>query len=493
MAGRSGEGSARAPVSTITRLATVRHVLGRVRPAARLAARPLAGAGRRRGPRSRLRLSLRASTAEGVFAELFGACAGATALTGWALHLGAGPVEVALVGALPQLAQLVQVPAAFATTALGGRRVALLSVAVSRQVFLPLAALPFLPVGPATARAVLLAVAATSAVLGVLGNNAWTAWMGELVPGPLRGRYFGRRTALCTLGGTLGGVLAARVLDAAASRHLQGVALGVLALVACGLGAVTTALMARQHEPAGVPAARPSLAAALRPARDPDARSFLGYQLAWNVAVGLGGGFFTFHLLHNLRASFTVVAMQAASCAALKMVTAPAWGRAVDRFGARPVLAACSFAIASLPIVWLTTAPDRIWPIAFDALIGGIAWGGHAIASFALPLAVAPRRERPFYLAAFSMAGGVAFALSAAAGGVAAAALPRAVATLGRHGGHGLEILFVASALGRLLGGFLALRIAERGAGSLLELHRAAQGAAIGVLVEARERVRRIA
>jgi MFS family permease len=458
------------------------------------AAAPLAGGGGRvAGPMSRLRRTLRASTAEGFGAELVNACAGPTILAGWAIHLGATPLEVGALGALPYLAQLVQLPSAWVTAAFGRRRVAIVAVALSRQALLPLALAPLLHLDAAAVRALLLAVAAGAAVLGVLGNNAWTAWMGELVPEGLRGRYFGRRTALCTFGGTIAGVGVARFLDAVSARGGAELGLSALAGAACLFGVATTILMSRQHDLSGGPPAslaRPPARIALLPLRDAAARPLLAYQIAWNASVGVGGGFYTFHLLHNLRASFTVVALSTAIGAAAKILAVPLWGRALDRFGARPVLAACSFGAAALPLIWLTASPVFLWPVALDAIVGGVAWSGHGLASFSLPLAVAPRRDRPFYLATFAMAGGAAYAVATWAGGGLAAALPRAVATLGVSGGHGLEALFVLSAVGRLASAFLALRITEEGARSLGELHRAATGAALGALAEARVRVR---
>jgi MFS family permease len=443
---------------------------------------------RRRGPSSRLRRSLRAATAEGLLAEVVGACAGATVLTGWALHLGASRVEVGLLGALPALASAVQLPAAWVTSAFGRRRTALVAVALSRQALLPLAALPFLPLAPGAARTVLFAVAGLSAVLGVVGNNAWVAWMAELVPAPIRGRYFGRRTAVTTLGAVAAALGSGRLLDAGKASAAEGPALALLALAACVVGAATTALMARQHEPAAPPPAAPDLAAALRPLRDPDGRRLLAYQVAWNAGVGIGGGYFAFHLLHNLGAGFTLLALHGAGVAALRVVAAPAWGRAIDRLGARPVLAACSFAIAAMPLLWLLPAPGMLWPIALDAAVGGVAWGGHGLATFAVPLAVAPRRDRPFYLAAFGMAGGVANAAAIAVGGGLAAILPARLEVLG-HPAYGLHVLFVASALGRLAAAFLAMRIAEEGAGTLGELNRMVRGALRVALATVRVRV----
>ena len=447
---------------------------------------PPLGGGRAAGPASRVRASLRASSAEGVFAELVAATAGPTVLTGWALHLGATPLEVGFIAALPQLAQAVQLPAAWTTATFGRRRVAVAAVTLSRQSLLPLAVLPLLPVSAAAARAILLGVAALSAVLAVVGNNAWSAWMGELVPARLRGRYFGRRTAICTACGTAAGLGVARLLDASSAGAAASLALGGLALAASAFGAVTTLLMLRQHEPPAPAPAPPSLQDAVRPLRDRDARAVLAYQVAWNASVGLAGGYFTFHLLHNLRAGFTLVAAHAAISAAARALSAPTWGRVLDRAGARPVLAACSFVAAGLPLLWLATSPGVLWPIAIDAALGGIAWGGHALATFALPLEIGARRDRPFQLAVFSMAGGVAYAAAAAVGGVAAGALPAELATLGRAGGHGLELLFVVSAGGRLASAFLALRTDPRGTVSLVEVQRAATGAARGALAYVR-------
>jgi MFS family permease len=428
---------------------------------------------------SRLRRSLSASTLEGAFAEVFVACSSGAVLTGWALHLGCSTMEVGLLGALPFLSQAVQLPSAWLTATMGRRRIAIAAITASRLAFLPLAALPFIPLAPPSARLLLLAVAASSAALGVAGSNAWTAWMGELVPERLRGRYFGTRTAVCTLGACLAGLGAGFLLDRAGGDR-AGLALAGLAVAAAAVGLVTGALLARQHEPAAPAAPPPGLAALLRPLADPAARAILAYQVAWNASVGLGAGFFALHLLGDLGLAFSVLALHGAGTAAARVLAAPLCGGAIDRVGARPVLAACSFAVGLTPLLWIAAAPGRLWPVALDALVGGAAWGGHQLASFALPLAVAPRQERPFYVAAFSAAGGLAFAAAAAAGGALAGALPSRFALFGRST-HALEVLFVLSAAGRLLAAPLALRIRERGAGSVTDLQELARAAVASV------------
>ena len=190
--------------SFLSSLATLAASIGPSRPAGgvALAGAPDVDASEAHAiSRSQLRRSLGACTAEGLVAEMVSAFAGGAILTGWAIHLHASAFLTGLVVALPQMAQLIQLPAAWSTAFLGRRRAAVTLVAVSRQVMLPLALLPFLGASEATGQRILFVVAALSAVLGVLGNNAWVSWMGELVPRRIRGRYFGKRTALCTVAG----------------------------------------------------------------------------------------------------------------------------------------------------------------------------------------------------------------------------------------------------------------------------------------------------
>ena len=425
-----------------------------------------------------LRASLDASCIEGVGAEVVTACAGGAIWTAWALQLGMSPVVTGVLGALPYLAQFVQFPAAWMTSRLGHRRAALWAVTLSRQVLWPLVALPFLPLGPGAQRAVLLSVAALAAVLGVLGNNAWVAWMGELVPSRLRGRFFGRRTALYTASTSLGALGAGLVLDRARAHGHGAVALGGLALLACLAGLFCRSMMQRQGDPSPHGSAvHVDLEAALRPVKDPSARRVLAFQTTWNAAIGVSATFFTLYMLQTLKMGFATIALYNAGLAVVRILALPLWGRALDRLGVRPVLVACSFGIGIIPIIWLFTRPDFFWPILFlDMVLSGVFWGGHGLGSFALPLAVAPKKGRPFYLAAFATAGGAAYALASVSGGFLVEHLP---VWTGRSTLFGFQGLFVISALLRFSAGFLALRLREDRARPLSELiHLVRYGAA---------------
>jgi len=426
---------------------------------------PAAPATRRK--QRQLRRTLSFSSAEGMAAELITSFVGGSVLTGWAIFLGCSPLVIAMLGALPFLAQLVQFPAAWITSRFGSRRTAIACYAVGRLAYLPLIALPFLPIGREMQRAILLAVAGTSAAFVVMGSNAWTAWMGDVVPGTLRGRYFGKRLSLVTVSGAAGVLAAGLLLDVARRGGWEAAALAGLAAAASLAGAVTIVFLL-QHQDAPVDrrraAAHFELRAVVRALRDPAMRPLLRYQLAWNAAIGVASAFFAVHELQNLKMGYALIAAHATAVAAMRVFVSPFWGKLIDRVGAQPVLVLCSFTLPVVPLVWLLLTPGAsLWPLVLDVILAGALWAGHMLAVFELPLAVAPREGRPYYLAAFSTAGGIAFAAASLVGGLLAQSLPATVHVFGGTFGN-LHVLFALSAAGRLLAAPLALGIVEPGA-----------------------------
>ncbi|HEU5193148.1 MAG TPA: MFS transporter [Methylomirabilota bacterium] len=428
--------------------------------------------------RSVLRTSFRACYAEGAVAELFGACAGGAVLTAWALHLGATTFTIGLLGALPLAAQVLQLPGAWLTHTFGPKAVAVTAIGASRMLWLPMVALPFVDLSAATALHIFIAVVALAAVFGVIGNNAWTAWMGELVPGPIRGRFFSRRTVYISIASTIASLGAAVALDGLSPRGLKGATLGALAGVACLAGALSLYLLYCQHAPARARARERIDWRVLRAVvAAPHARAFVRYLLGWNAAVALSASFFSLHMLTNLQTGFGLAALHGVAVAAVRIVSAPLWGRAVDHLGARPVLIFCSFSIAAVPAVWLFATPAFLWPLAIEAVLAGALWGGHGIAVMDLTVNLSRHSERPFYLAVFATAGGLGFAVSAVLAGLLASHLPARFEVLGEPWTN-LHVLFLLSAVARVLAALPALWIVEPGACDVRTFLRLALGGA---------------
>ena len=426
-------------------------------PSPRPVESPSAG-GRRRPARrphlepGALRRSLRASVAEGIAAEVVASCSSGAVLTGWALLLGGSPALVGLLGALPFVAQLAQIPAARLVERFGPRRVALVSVALSREAFLPLVALPFLGFPPRAALAVLVAVAVASQVFAVACNGAWLAWMGELVPGGVRGRYFGRRGAICTAAGAGAALAAGTLLDRAPGPAV----LAALAAATCLAGAASVVLMARQAGGRPRPHDAWGRAVSIRDVlRAPAARRWAVLQLVSGGGAGLIVPFSSLYVLRDRALGFTFLAGYGAVSAAARVASSRAWGRLLDgRRGARIVFHGSTALLGVSPLLWVLAAWAGPWVFALEAVTGGVATAGATVAGLAVPLALAPRAERPAWNATFALAGGLAFGAGTFLAVPLAALLPAGAAIAGP-----LTAPFLASAALRAAAAALALKL----------------------------------
>lgn len=410
-------------------------------------------------------------------AEFVSACTSGGVLTAWALYLRLSPTLIGLLGAMPFCSQLIHLPGAWITRRLGHRNAALTFVALSRQVVLPLALLPFLPLGLHGRQVVLLVVAALAAALGVVGNNAWTAWMGDLVPEGVRGRYFGRRSAFCALGATLSSLAAGLLLDlgrrGAPGSQREGVVLACFSLLASVAGAATFLLLRAQHEKSEKRSPAPGLSEMLSPLGDWRSRRVLAFQMVWSFAGGLAAAFYPLYMIAELKMGFAQMALYSGGIAGFRMLAAPLWGRALDHTRARPILVACAFGLSLSPLLWLIPHPGLLWPLALDAALCGTLSAGYNLAAFSLPLSLSLPRHRAFHLAAFAATGGLAMGLASAASGPVLHLLPAQIFLFGQLT-KSTQLLFLLGGATRLCAALLALRIVQEGSSPVVDLGRLA-------------------
>ena len=139
-----------------------------------------------------------------------------------ALAIGARPIHLAVLNALPLLGQVFGLPAARYLQTRDQRK----PVACPRGGSEPRRVAPPppdpVPAGGRIRTFYLLAVAAVSHVTHASGAVGWVSWISDLVPEAIRGTYFGVRTAILGLVGALGMTLASAWADAVRAREGAG-------------------------------------------------------------------------------------------------------------------------------------------------------------------------------------------------------------------------------------------------------------------------------
>jgi MFS family permease len=302
-----------------------------------------------------------------------------------------------LLAASPYLAALVQLPTSYCLERWGGRKRAFLWTATAhRLLWLVVAALPYAWPGSG-AWVGLIGLLMLSSTLSHVASPAWIAWMADLIPTRMRGRYFSRRLQYGQAVGlvlTLGVGFLLDLTQERGPRVLQACISLLLALAAIS-GTIDILLFLRVPDPG---ARRHRRAEGLRemfsaPLRNPHFRCYLGYAATMTFAVGFVGQFvwlYVFDVAHmsNLRANLLLVSIPLLAA----MVSYPFWGRMVDRFGPRTVMLVAGLFVINGATAWMFVRPES-WRWGYLlVLFATVAWPAMELASFNLLLRISQSR-----------------------------------------------------------------------------------------------------
>lgn len=353
-----------------------------------------------------------------AWASMTGAFSSGVILVAFALALGATPIEVGLLAAIPFLAQAAQLPATILIERVRRRRlIGVLTITAARVLITLLALLPFVA-DKVLALHLLIGAQVAIAVLHAVGGCAVNAWLHQMIPHAHLGRFFARRLLWGTVVGCVATLGAGLLVDAAPfgdPMHVYAAAFAAAGLA----GFVSSFHLARAPEPqmrqAGPGGAlREQLWA---PFHDRDFRRLLVFMGAWIVASNLAAPFLTVYLIQQRDYPIAVVTALWVVSQLANALTLYLWGRVSDRLSNKAVLAVAlpvNFACI-LALVFAEIAGDATVQLALLAVIHlvlGVAGGGIGLATGNLGLKLAPQGRGTAYLAAIGL-------VSAFAGGIA--------------------------------------------------------------------------
>jgi hypothetical protein len=161
-----------------------------------------------------------------AWASMSGAFSGGVILVAFALALGAKPLHVGLLAAIPFIAQAAQLPATILVERFRQRRkIGVVTISAARLVVFAMAALPFLP-GQDAALTALIVAQLMIAGLNAVGGCAVNSWLHQLIPHQELGNFFARRLFSGTALACVGTLAAGWIVDhASPGRPLHAYAL----------------------------------------------------------------------------------------------------------------------------------------------------------------------------------------------------------------------------------------------------------------------------
>jgi MFS family permease len=138
----------------------------------------------------------------------------------------------------------------------------------------------------------------------------------------------------------------------------------------------------------------------------------------WGISVGLMGPFTSVYMLQELKISFLMVTMVSVLPSAIIAITQVYYGRLADHFGSLPVLRISTYIILASTLLWLTTGPERTWPLFLLQAVSGAGWSAYNISMNNMVLKLAPPASRSSYIAALGAVYAVSQAIAPVVGGI---------------------------------------------------------------------------
>ncbi len=355
----------------------------------------------------KIRRTMRYSTIEGSFVQAFLNWTTGSALIGYMLFLGATPTEISLIGSVPLLAQVTNPLAAWFAAKLGRRKyLATIFAAIGRSLWILAAFLPQLGLQGKSAPMFMVGLVLVSSIFQSAAGTLWAAWMGDVVPHHVRGRYFGIRAGVVGVVGMVANLAVGWFLDAVkAPLSFQIV---MMASVLCG--AVGVFLYTLHFEPPVTGKQLGFRDTFGEPLRHANFRKFIYFAAYWQFAVMLGGPFVMAYFLNEQKLGFRNIAIWSVIIGVAALFTTTLWGRLADRVGNKAVIAIGTFlAGVAMPATWILLGlTGNIWFFWLSAIADAMAWGAIGPALFNLALSSSPQTGRAAFIASFSLATGLA-------------------------------------------------------------------------------------
>lgn len=301
------------------------------------------------------------------------------------IFLGASPIQIGWMTALPQLiGGGFQLIAVWFGHWIHRHRLIVVSAAI-QSASLGLIAMLAIPSFRSSSLTIMLTALVVFHVSANLIMPHWRAWMGQLVPDQIRGRFFSRRSRIAMLTSFLTFLSGGLLLTLFESLAMTWMGFSLLFFIAMLGRAVSTILLAKMHDSHTQPTLgeRHTLSQSLKHLYllwgDTDFRRYSFFMAGIQCVVAMSAPFFAVYMLRDLGFSYLQFTMSTGSSILMQFILLPFWGKVCDLKGNRYVMAIGVSIIPLLPALWLFS--DNFYYIIAVQVLGGAAWSGFTLAS----------------------------------------------------------------------------------------------------------------
>ncbi|MDD3804014.1 MAG: MFS transporter [bacterium] len=366
------------------------------------------------------RQTVRISYIDGAMAQVYTSLSGMGSIfvTKFMVMLDASPMHFGLFSASGQLSQVFQLFGAVIVKNSETRRKMVVFLALlGRILSFAFGFVSLLAIGRENRVAIFLALFFTSNALQAVSANLWVAWISDMVPIGVRGRFFSVRSQILLSMGLFTGYCFSLFIDlfdktpSVLSKSILSVlnhpsvfkasnlsfAFIFLFSFAAVIGIIGIFILSFQPEKKKKRANGGVLQMYLEPFRDSNFRRFLFYGFWWMCSVGIGSPFWQPFMIKTLKMSMVEIQIYGTISTVASLLALKPWGKFIDRFGNKTAMR-LAIALGGInPLIWLFANESSYWMLFLEAFSSGIMWAGAGIVATNFVLSIAPEDKRQVY------------------------------------------------------------------------------------------------
>ncbi|MCR8659657.1 MFS transporter [Paenibacillus endoradicis] len=356
--------------------------------------------------KSPYRQGMELAVVEGIWAMLLLTMLSGPFLTAYLLYLGANSQQIGLVLAVPAIANLLQILSAMYMQKLKNRKRAfVLFASAHRLIGLMTGLIPFIfpkEIWLTVFIVIFLLYSSINAFAGVI----WTSLISDMVPGQLRGKYFGIRNVITSAVNSIGLYITGVIID----RYEGALGFNIMFILAAITVIMNIIYFARYPNPEFEKPREMKVGTfVLRPFKDRVFFKGLLFLSIWTFIITMTHPFFSYVMLDVLGVRYQTVANLVILQTVSSMCGFYICGQLSRKFSERTLLLSSLPFLAVAALLWgtLSFLPELLVLILIFLCLG-FGLGSYNQQIFIFMIGSSPKAERPIYIAVFSAITGLA-------------------------------------------------------------------------------------
>lgn len=211
-------------------------------------------------------------------------------------------------------------------------------------------------------------------IIGSMTVPVWASLMSDIVPGRIKGLYFGRREMVIGISSLACIVLMGFLLQGRAHNIILGFV--VIFTFACILRIVSSYILLKQYDaPIQVKSEHHfSFFQFIKRSKTGNFGKYVFFVSGMSFAVFFAAPYFTVYMLERIHFGYIQYIIISASPLLFGLLLKPVWGRIGDKYGNMFVIRICSIVISLVPAAWLVS--NNFYYLFIIQIPSGLVWSG---------------------------------------------------------------------------------------------------------------------